>query len=417
VAWGGASVEEMSRVVDALYRVHHLVAVITDLDTLLERVLEQSKAVAQAEGSSLMLYDPVQEDLYFRVVVGEQENTQVLMREVRLNLDQGIAGAAATTRETVNVADVEADPRFFRGADEASKFKTRSILAVPLLERDNLVGVLEVVNKVGGGPFSGLDQRVLEMFSGIVAASITNARLIEENIRAERMAGIGEAVAGLSHYTKNIISGMVASAELIEEGLEGSNLEMVARCWPVLNRATKRISIFVEDMLSFSKPRKPFLEPCDVPALIDEVAQNFDALFTRKNVALILETNELQDARPLLDGAAIFRCVLNLVTNAGDAVPPEGGEIRIVACRREDEELEIRVEDNGDGVPEDMLAKIFEPFYSTKGSRGTGLGLAVTRKIILEHGGTIEVDSCASGGARFRILLPFRVAKGERGYG
>ena len=133
-------------------------------------------------------------------------NQEALKNLVRLKLNQGIAGVAAATRECINVGDVASDPRFFRDADAASKFQTRSVLAVPMIDREALVGVLEVVNKVGGGAFTDTDTHVMEMFSSVAATAIVNARLIEENLRAERLAAIGQAVAGLSHYTKNIIT-------------------------------------------------------------------------------------------------------------------------------------------------------------------------------------------------------------------
>jgi len=144
-----AAPEELRRIVDALYRAHRLVSAITDLDVLLERILEESKQVAQAEACSLLLHDPDSDELYFRIALGEEGDLQTLKREIRLKLGQGIAGTAAATRESVNVVDVKRDSRFYDLADKRSKFQTRNLLAIPLIDRDKLVGVIEVVNKVG----------------------------------------------------------------------------------------------------------------------------------------------------------------------------------------------------------------------------------------------------------------------------
>jgi len=105
--------EELRRIVDVLYRVHRFVAAITDLDALLERIMEESKQVANAEACSLMLYDAEAGELYFEVALGESGDQQALKKEVRLKLGQGVAGAAAATRESINVPDVSRDDRFY----------------------------------------------------------------------------------------------------------------------------------------------------------------------------------------------------------------------------------------------------------------------------------------------------------------
>jgi len=414
----------MRRIVDALYRVHHLIAVITDLDTLLERIMEESKRAANAEACSLMLYDKRSRELYFQVAQGESGDQQALKREVRLQLGQGIGGTAAAQRETINVEDVTQDKRFYKEADEVSHFATRSILAVPLLDRDSLVGVVELVNKIGDTAFTDADLRVMEMFSALAATSITNARLIEESLRTERMAAIGQAVAGLSHHIKNIITGMSGSAELIDQRLREDDVEVLQRCWPILKRSTERISSFVQDMLSFSKPREPLYAVCEVRALLDDVTETFWGLLSQRNVKLDVDTEGV--SQPVeVDREGIFRAVLNLLTNAAEAAPPETGHIRLTARLepvvipakagiQPEQNLIIEVADNGPGVPEDKRHLIFEPFFSTKGSQGTGLGLSVSEKTVREHGGEITVGRSPEGGALFCIVIPQARRKTDR---
>lgn len=395
----------MARVVGALHRVHSLIAAIADLDVLLERISEESRGVADAEAASVMLYDADTDELYFHVALGESGDQETLKREIRLKSGQGIAGAAAASRKSIAVEDAANDPRVFKDADAASGFATRNLLAVPMLDKDNLVGVLEVVNKTGGGAFSEMDLRVLEMFSAVAATSVSNARLIEARVENERMAAIGLAMAGLSHYTKNIVSGLNSSADLIDMGLEKENLDVLRRAWPVLKRSTKRISNFVQDMLSFSKPRIPLRERCTIKSIVEEAHETFAELFVQRDVAVIIDLDDAPDSVNV-DPQGIYRCLLNLLSNAADAVPPDGGQIFIYGCAAAGGGVELRVEDNGSGVHAEEREQIFAPFYSTKGSKGTGLGLAVTRKIVEEHGGSITLDAAPTGGACFRILLP-----------
>lgn len=396
---------DMRRIVDAVYRVHQLISLITDLDSLLERIIEESKSVADAEASSLLLFDERSEELYFHVALGERGDQAALKSSIRLKLNQGIAGVAAAARESVNVADVTQDPRFFRAADVTSHFETRSLLAVPLLDRDVLIGVLEVVNKRGSSAFTEADMKVVGMFSRLAASAISNARLVENLVRAERLAAIGQAVAGLSHHTKNIITGMSGSVDLIDEGLARDNKEVLGKSWPILKRCINRITNFVEDMLAYSKPREPRYELCDVKSMLDEVTSSFWAMLTNRSIQLDVDSDGVREP-VYCDPAGIYRCLLNLMTNAAEAAPKKGGVIRLIAATDGDGAFHLDIIDNGHGVPSELRDRIFEPFFSTKGAQGTGIGLAVTHKIVNEHRGSIEIEDSDIGGAAFRVTLP-----------
>lgn len=400
--------DEMRRIVDALYRVHRLIASITDLDALLPAIMEESKQVASAEGSSLMLFDEKSRELYFHVALGEQ-GEQHALKKIRLKLDEGVAGACATARRSINVPDAAREPRVYREADRATRFETRSLLAVPLLDRDKLVGVVEVVNKLGGGPFSDFDQRILEMFSALTATTIVNARLIDENLRSTRLAAIGHAVAGLSHHIKNILTGMKGSIELIDLGLQKGDGDILRRGWGILKRSVARISGVVEDMLAYSKPRKPIYEYCDLRALFEDVVASYRDTFEKKSGEISFDLDKIRD-RVRLDPRGIHRVLLNLISNACDAAPKKGGRIHLHARLDPNKDLVIEVTDNGPGVPLELRPLIFDPFFSTKGSGGTGLGLAVSHKIVTEHEGDIAVEDAPGGGAVFRLRIPQRRA-------
>lgn len=409
-----AAPDEMRRIVDALYRVHRLVSVITDLDSLLVTIMEESKDLASAEACSLMLYDEQSEELYFRVALGETGDQQALKKRVRLKLGQGIAGVAAIQRESVMVDDARKDPRFFSAADKLAQFETRSLLAVPMVDREELVGVVEVVNKREGAAFTQIDRHTMEIFASLVATVITSARLIEQNVRSERLAATGQAVAGLSHYTKNIIAGMQGSVELIDLGLERGKFEVQKKGWDILKRSIDRIAMVVEDMLTYSKPREPVRQPCSIADLLADAVRSFESTLAQKGTLIEVDSSTI-DVPFSVDAVAIYRCLLNLLSNAADAVPAEGGLIHVRATILKNSEksggapaavLHIEVGDNGPGVPEEDVRDVFDPFFSTKGSGGTGLGLAVTRKVITEHGGTITVSGNPGGGALFKISIP-----------
>lgn len=396
---------DTSRYLDALHRISEFFSAVSSLPRLLELILAESKALLRAEGSSLLLYDAEKNDLFFEVALGEAGSK---VKEIRLALGEGIAGLCAQGRETILVKDAATDPRHSKRADTQAAYVTRNLVAVPLIARGNrLIGVLEVLNTLEREFFSDEDIKMLEIFAEQAALAIENARLIAENVKNERLAAIGIAVAGISHYVKNILAGMSGSASLIAMGIEEKNLEMIRECWPVFERSQQKISSLVRDMLTFSKERKPDYQPGDLNDLLKEVATDCLPAAREQNVELRVEPGS--DLPPtLFDPSQMHDALLNLTGNAIDACRGLS-EARVVlesGLSPDSSMALLRVSDNGCGIPEEIQTRVFEPFFSTKGSKGTGLGLAVVKKIITEHGGDIAVHGEQPVGTTFTIQLP-----------
>jgi signal transduction histidine kinase len=400
---------EQKQIVDALYRVNRLIAHITDLHRLLEQIMYEGKKVVNAEASSLMLYDEEANELFFEVALGAKGEA---VKTIRLKPGVGVAGHAAKRRKTIIVNDVRADKRHFKAADEKSRFVTRNILATPMLRKDKLIGVLEVLNKRKREAFTPGDARVLEFFADQAAVAIENARLIQANVQAERLAAVGQTVAGISHYVKNILAGIKGSASLIEHGLGQDNLELIQQSWPILQRSNQKISELVQDMLTYSKSRKPELAVTDLNKMCEDVVALCQSRAEQSRVTLSVKLDREMPIC-LCDADKIHDASLNLVTNAIDAVREcesarLPGKVEIAtAFRKSTRRVELKVSDNGPGIPQEMQKKIFEPFFSTKGSKGTGLGLAVAMKVIEEHSGTLTLKSTEGKGCTFTIQLPF----------
>jgi signal transduction histidine kinase len=394
------------RIIDALYRVNSFMAQITDLKQLLKLILIESKQVIGAEASSLMLYDEDNEDLYFEVALGEKGDQ---VKKIRLKMGEGIAGACAAERRTIVVNDTSRDDRHYKKADKVSDFVTRNVLATPMVRKDRLIGVLEVLNKFEDQPFTKSDVKVLEFFADHAAIAIENALLVEANMKAERLAALGQAVASISHYVKNIIAGIRGSASLIDHGLEHDNYQLVRDAWPILQRSNNKISSLVQDMLTYSKDREPELQKAHLNELADEIYQMMAT--SAAEMGCIFDI-DLDGDMPwsMFDRDRLHDAVLNIVSNALQASQDQTMARVLISTRfdRERNRTYIAIEDNGPGIPEDIRGKIFEPFFSTKGSKGTGLGLAVTQKVVREHGGDIDLKSALGEGACFNIWLPLR---------
>ncbi len=246
-------------------------------------------------------------------------------------------------------------------------------------------------------------------------------KLVEEKtkqlVEAERMAAVGQTVAGLAHAIKNITGGLTGGAYVLEKGFEMDNQKYLTQGWAMIKGNVARIKHMALDLLNYAKEREPDYKLCDPNKPLQEV---YDLLLARAReygVALVVEPDR-NLPEVWFDPDGIHRCLLNLVTNAIDACSDISCSNR--ACRvilrskgRAEWAVEYQVEDNGCGMDSETRAKVFQSFFSTKGSRGTGLGLMLTRKIIDEHAGVIELVTEKDRGATFFVRLPNKSMSGS----
>ncbi len=400
------SEEVQDRIVEALHRIVCAIQSVGDLPALLQTIMEESKRLLDAETSSLFLYDAECDDLYFEVVLDHGH----AIRSIRVPLDRSIVGAAATLRQTQVVNDCATDERHFKKVDSESGFVTRNLIAAPMIRKDRLIGVLEVLNKRGDEGFDALDVKILEIMAEHAAAQIENTRLIKAKVQAERLAALGTTAAGLAHYIKNILSQWKGSATLIDMGLAQGNDKMIANGWPILKRANDKIAKLVQDMLTISREREPELQSVQLDEMIREIAEECRERANQAGVELEVRIEGTMPAAKL-DPARMHDMILNLLGNAVEAIEEhriEHGKVTVGASfQPEQKRIVLEVQDNGPGMTPEVQARVFEPFFSTKGSKGTGLGLAVAAKTIEEHGGKFKLQSEVGKGSVFTIELPF----------
>ena len=239
-------------------------------------------------------------------------------------------------------------------------------------------------------------------------------RLVEEKsrqlIEAERLAAVGETVAGLSHTIKNITGGLDGGMFVLEKGLELDDKQYLEQGWELVRGNVDRIKTLSLDLLNFAKTDRLEYRLVD-PAL--PARDVYDLMSNRAgDLGMELKLNVASGLSPIrMDASGIHQCLLNLVTNAIDAcvdTDPQKGRQRITvsvdATGRGD--ICYRVADTCCGMDEGTQARLFQRFFTTKGERGTGIGLMLTRTIVHRHNGTIEVTSQPGKGACFTITLP-----------
>jgi PAS domain S-box-containing protein len=241
-----------------------------------------------------------------------------------------------------------------------------------------------------------------------IAVDITRLkRLEEEKLEAERLAAVGQTVAGLAHGIKNILVGLEGGVYVFKSGLDRDDRKRLHQGWEMLDHNIGRISALSKNLLLFSKgtiPRAQMVRPADI---VREVVELYKDKAERIGVILRAEIDD--DVAPAaMNPEGIHACLTNLVANAIDAceISDKPECLVVIRCREESSGILFEVEDSGCGVESEVRHKVFTNFFTTKNESGTGLGLLMTRKIVQEHGGKISFESVPGEGSTFKLLFP-----------
>lgn len=387
-----------------VYQLLQVIGTTVDRQELLERVMDLIFAHFKADRGFVLLTDGTSDQKPDPAVVRHRVKPRE-ESDGRITVSRTIVQHVIRHREGVLSSNAMADKRFASG-DSVQYFGIRSALCVPILFKDRLFGVIHIDSQVANYTFTEDQNRLLTAIGQQTGLAMANMALYEERVQRERLAAVGHTVASLSHSVKNILQGLRGGADVVEIGLKKDNKKVISSGWEIVSRNLERIMELTSNMLAYSKQRKPEVEIINLPQLLDEIIDLEQAAYDKKNVALLVDFD--RDMPPVsLDPVGIHQAVLNLVSNALDAVEPETGAVT-VRCeyQAEPQRVWIHVKDNGEGIEPEARQRIFMPFHSTKGLRGTGLGLAVTKKIIDEHGGVIRLESSPRDGTTFTIELP-----------
>jgi len=322
-----------------------------------------------------------------------------------ITISRTIVNYVMDKQEGVICTNAMRDPRFAKGKS-VHNYGIRSALCVPITARGKTIGVIHVDTTVATHTYAGEQLRLLTAIGLHTGMAIEHARLFHAGVQAERLAAAGETVAYLSHGIKNILQGLQSASDTVEMGLNKNKIDTARKGWSILQRNLTKIQNLVLNMLAFTKPRIPNLAMTQLNQIINETHEMVAGQADDKHVGLITDLDENLPSLPL-DPDGMQQIALNLILNALDVVEPDHGVITIkTAYDDQTHEAIMTIADNGPGIPPDKIDKIFHAFVSSKGQGGTGLGLAVVKKIIQEHHGDISVTSDPNEGTTFTIKLP-----------
>jgi signal transduction histidine kinase len=317
------------------------------------------------------------------------------------------------------VEDALADPRV-HGRVLAPP-GARGLLGLPLVVRDSAIGSVAIVDPRGPRRFTPAEVERAAGIANQLAVAAENARLYEDLrrsydeleraqrrlIQGERLAALGEMSAVVAHEVRNPLGVIFNSLGSLRRLLRPSGDAKLLL--DIVGEEADRLNRIVGDLLDFARPSKPDLRLERLERVVEEAVKA--ALVQRPAIAV---AREIDPAVPpvRMDARLVRQAILNVAVNAAQAMP-RGGRLT-VRIRRSGDAVVLEIEDTGVGIPEEVRGRIFEPFFTTKAS-GTGLGLAVVKRIVEGLGGTVEVRSAPGAGARVALSFPAAAGTVENG--
>ncbi len=369
-----------------------------DLDVLLNRIVRVAADITEAGAASILLYDDTARQLNFQVTTNLDLQT---MRGLVVPLEGSIAGWIVTNREPVRISNAHEDPRFYTKIEEATRFPTDSMIGVPLIAKEKVVGVLEVINK-RSDHFSEDDVDLLIVLGAQAATAIENARLFQQS----------DLVAEFVHELRTPLASIsTATFLLLRPEMSRDQREQMIRN---IHDETLRLNTLTSSFLDLARLESGrvqyHLAKFDLVPLLEECRQTMQGKADEDSIKLQIK---IPAGFPQVeaDRDKLKQVVLNLLSN-GIKYNRPNGSVTISALTGQ-REWTLLIRDTGLGIPEKSQPHLFEKFYRVRDTEdktpGTGLGLSICRQIVSGHGGRIEFESKPGKGTVFIIHIP----KGE----
>jgi signal transduction histidine kinase len=384
----------------AMQRLSNTISTALEPEHIISALIELTRQVIPVIESNIFLF----EGKTNKALPLSSKGSSRLQQEAQGQIEAGIADWVIGEKKTVVIPDLE---------HMVAGTSGRNFVIVPLLVRGQGIGIYLIHTEKPQPEFSNQDLQLLSVLANQAAAGVENWRtyrqLLKANeelkasqaqiVQAAKMAAIGELAAGVAHEIKNPLQVLLLHLELIDKG------RPVANWTEMFGKQVRRLADITRRLMDFARnaSEEVKMEPVQVKKIIEETTAMVHHEFIGSGITFALE---LPDELPPVAGNGNYlqQVFLNLLLNARDAMP-KGGAIGISAALT-GFHIIIRFSDTGIGIDKSILEKIFRPFFTTKGEKGTGLGLAVCHKIIAQHKGEIRVESEAGKGTTFTIFLP-----------
>ncbi|MBI9050058.1 MAG: GAF domain-containing sensor histidine kinase [Anaerolineaceae bacterium] len=380
----------------AILEISNNLASTLDIDTILNHITESAVELLNANEASILLYDPSKERLFFRSATNmryHEDLSKILVPK------ESLAGWVAEHHEAIIIDDVHTDTRFSDFVEKSINYHTQSMCVVPMIVKDKLIGVLEVLNKKSG-QFSAVDQEILLALGIQAAIAIENSRLFHQS----------DTIADLVHELRtplgaiNTITYLLLRPELTQDQKQ----TFVS----TIQEETERLSELVTNFLDFSRlesGREQFVwEPVDLFTLSKECILLVAPKAQDKHIDISIEHKSPESVIASADRNKLKQVLLNLLSNS-IKYNKENGRINI-SLFDAGHMIELVVEDTGVGIAEKDLSELFKKYYRSNDVhqtiQGTGLGLAICKKILENLNASIDIQSKVNIGTKVTVSIP-----------
>jgi signal transduction histidine kinase len=298
------------------------------------------------------------------------------------------------------------DSRFETG-DSIMVHNLNSIICVPLISGERVIGVLHLDTSQILDAFTQNDLEFTAAVANEMSITIDNSRLQREAVQNERMAAIGLTITNIAHNIKNLQHINKGVEELMSMHVSGISDENLQKTWQLLRKYLEQINNLSANMLNFTRVHPVKLDLIDINSIVLNYRDFFQENLTSKGNKLVMDIDP-NLTKWVMDESGLKRALLNLVVNANDAVQEkDNGIITISTFIDAQNHLNIGVSDNGCGIEPDRINDVFQLFFTTKGTKGTGLGLPMVQRFVERLGGTITVESKVDEGSTFNLNIPW----------
>ncbi|MFH1359974.1 MAG: ATP-binding protein [Candidatus Omnitrophota bacterium] len=402
------------------------VAVVLNARDLLEISLKKTMDLFGAKRGSIFILNDDGTELILKIAQGMEiaEQEKLVKR-----LGEDVVGKVAAAKEALFVEDISTDSRF-KNYKPKQKYTTPSFICMPLMIKDQLIGVINIADKETGERFSKHELQLLDFLASQMALNYRRIqlyekfdtlekeskslkvelgksgevtdRLMKQVILQEKLASIGKLTGGIAHELNNPLDGVLRYVNLSLDHIKDD--DVVYSYLLEAKQGLNRMVDIVKSLLACSRQAPPTLQKTHIAHAIEEVIEYIKIELYHKNI--IVEKKLDEDLPEIMD-YGIERIISNLMRNAIDAIKQDG-EITISA-NVNDGDLCLRVKDSGCGIPSELSDKIFEPFFTTKDiDKGCGLGLTIVSEIVKNYNGKINIHSEENKGTTFLIQLPLK---------
>lgn len=386
-----------SKIQELFLKINESVASSKNSEHLLFLISKVTTSEFDADRASIFLRDEKTGQLQLVAGVGIPEE---IIKSRPMAQAQNISYWVAENKKPLILnGPIKKDSRF----KSQSETKIATSIIVPLIFENSVTGVFSISRTSVEKPaFTEEDMLLFRFLGDLVVISLQLLIVQEKKIHNEQLAAIGLTTAELVHSLKNLLVGLFGAVELVDVLIKQGEWDQVSENWHLLVDNIKDISTMINQVLTYTRTDAITKEKINLNEFLKNIADFIRPKCYISKINLIVDC---PDEKIFVWGnkESLHNAIMNILENAIRFMP-DGGELKMI-CRVLKDVVEIKICDTGPGIPEENLEKIFEPFFTTDKKKGTGIGLALTKKIIESHGGSICVESKTQVGSTFIIEL------------